>query len=85
MLTIDTIPLNQLLYYISITPQNMQAKIKKMLYIFLVSYIIEIYGGVIGFDSTIEILIASSGFSLGHLNHVREKINADNNELAFAA
>ena len=43
------------------------------------------HGGVFGFDSIIEILIASSGFSLGHLNNVREKINADNKELAFAA
>ena len=44
-----------------------------------------VLGGVNGFDSIIEVLIASSGFSLGHFNYVREKINADNNELALAA
>ncbi len=31
------------------------------------------YGDVFGFDSIPEVLIASSGLSLGHLNNVRNK------------
>jgi len=31
----------------------------------------QLYGDVFGFDSILEVLVASSGFSLGHLNHVR--------------
>ena len=34
---------------------------------------------------SIEIWIASSGILLGHLKNVENKINADNQELAFAA
>lgn len=86
MLTIDTIPLNQLLYYSSISKSNMQVKsLKNIVFFKKIIYNKIVYGGVFGFDSTIEVLIASSGFSLGHFNHVREKINADNNELALAA
>ena len=60
MLTVDTIPLNKLLYYISITKKNMQ--VKMIVYFLKIVYNNNVYGGVIGFDSTPEILIASSGF-----------------------
>ena len=32
-----------------------------------------LFGDVFGFDSIPEVEIASSGFSLGHLNNVRNK------------
>lgn len=74
MLTIDTIPLNKLLYYLSIIMQDMQVKNKKNIVYFInFVYNRNVYGGVIGFDSTLEVLIASSGFSLGHFNNVREQ------------
>ena len=64
----------------------MQVKSLKNIVFFLkIIYNKIAYGGVLGFDSDIEVLIASSGFSLGHFNNVREEINADKNELALAA
>ena len=33
--------------------------------------IVVIFGDVFGFDNILEVSIASSGFSLGHFNHVR--------------
>ena len=64
----------------------MQVKSLKNIVFFLkIIYNKIAYGGVFGFDRIIEVLIASSGFSLGHFNNVREEINADKNELALAA
>ena len=54
--------------------------------IILYNYIITLHGGVIGFDSILEVLIASSGWQPGHYKRFQLNINADNNqELAFVA
>ena len=60
-------------------------KLKNIVNFLKIIYNKIVHGGVFGFDRIIEVLIASSGFSLGHFNNVREKINADKNELALAA
>ena len=42
-------------------------------------------GGVIGFDSVLEVWIASSGFSFATLKNGKININADQREFALAA
>ena len=48
-------------------------------------YCIIIHGDVFGIDDIFEIRIASGGFSLATLTNGKIKLNADNQELAFAA
>ena len=42
-------------------------------------------GGVIGFDGVVEIRIAGRGFSLASIKSEKNKLNANNNNLALAA
>ena len=48
-------------------------------------YNIRVHGDVFGFDRYLEVLMASGGILLGHLKNVRKKVNANNEELAYAA
>ena len=52
---------------------------------FKYSIIIKVIWGCNGFDILPEKQIASSGFSLATLKNGKLKINADNEELAYAA
>ena len=52
---------------------------------FKYSIIIKVIWGCKGFDILPEKQIASSGFSLATLKNGKLKINADNEELAYAA
>ena len=48
-------------------------KLKNIVNFLKIIYNKIVHGGVFGFDRIIEVLIASSGFSLGHFNNVRKK------------